>query len=60
MGKHFYAARIYLHYNDPIENNIKIEKIVKFIKGSKLIIAINSYSRSTIWYDVLTKSREKR
>jgi len=55
---HFYAASIYLDYNDPIENSIKtIEKIVKFTKGAKFIIAIDSNSRSTTWYDVLTNSR---
>jgi len=52
MDKHFYAARIYLDYNDPIENNIKtIEKIVKFTKGAKRIIPNDS--NSTTWYDVL-------
>lgn len=49
--KHFYAASIYLSYNDPIEDNIKImEKIVKFTKGAKLIMAIDSNSRSTTWH----------
>jgi len=55
---HFYAASIYLDYNDSIENNIKtIEKMVTFTKGAKLIIAIDSNSRSTTWYYVLTNSR---
>ena len=49
----FYAASIYLDYNDTIGNNIKtIEKIVKFTKGAKLILAIDSNSRSTTWHDV--------
>jgi len=56
---HFYAASIYLDY-DPTEHNIKIiEKIVKFTKGEKLIIAIDSNSLSTTWYYVLTNSRGK-
>jgi hypothetical protein len=60
MDKHFCAASIYLDHNDPIENNINtIEKILKFTKGAKLIIAIDSNSRSRTWYDVLTNSRGK-
>jgi len=56
----FYAASIYLDYNDTIGNNIKtIEKIVKFTKGAKLILAIDSNSRSTTWHDVRTNSRGK-
>jgi len=58
MDKHFYVASIYLDYNDPIENNMKtIEKIVKFTKRAKCIMAIDSNSRSTTLYDVLTNSR---
>jgi hypothetical protein len=57
---HFYAARIYLDYNDPLENNIKtIEKIIKFTKGIKLVTATNSNSRSKTWHDVLTNSTGK-
>ena len=57
---HFYAASIYLDYRDPIENSIKIiEEIVKFTKEGKLIIAMDSNSRSTTWYDVLTNFRGK-
>jgi len=56
---HFYAASIYLDYNDPIENNIKtIENIINFTKKAKLM-TIDSNSCSTTWYDVLTNSRGK-
>ena len=56
----FHAASIYLDYNEPIENNIKpLEKIIKFTKGTKLIIAMDSNSRSTTWHEVLTNSRDK-
>jgi hypothetical protein len=49
-----------MDYNDSIENNIKtIEKIVKFTKGAKIVMAINSNCRSTTWYDVLTDTRGK-
>jgi ribonuclease HI len=57
---HFYAASIYLEYNEPIENNIQtIENIVKFTKGAKLIMGIDSNSRSRTWHDVLTNYRGK-
>jgi hypothetical protein len=57
---HFYAASIYMEYNEPIENNTKtIEKIVKFTKETKLVMAIDSKYCSTTWYDVLTNSRGK-
>jgi hypothetical protein len=42
----FHTARIYLDYNEPIENNIKtLEKILKFTKGAKLITAMDSNSQ---------------
>jgi hypothetical protein len=54
----FHAASIYLDYNEPKENNIKtFEKIINFTKGAKLIIAMDSNSRSITWHDVLTNSR---
>jgi len=57
---HFYASSIYLDYRDPIENSIKtIEEIVKFTKDEKLIIAMESNSRSTTWHNVLTNFRGK-
>ena len=56
----FFAASIYMDYNEPIENNIKyLEKILKFTKGARIIIAMDSNSRSTPWHDVLTNSRGK-
>jgi hypothetical protein len=49
-----------MDYNDSIENNIKaIEKILDFAKREKLILAMDSNSRSTTWYDVTTNSRGK-
>ena len=54
----FYAASIYMDYNATIDINFKrIEEIITFIKGAKLIIATDSNSRSTAWYDVTTNSR---
>jgi hypothetical protein len=61
VGKiHFYAASIYFDYHEPIENSIRqLEKILNFIKGEKIVIAMDSNSRSTTWHDVLTNSRGK-
>jgi hypothetical protein len=57
----FYAASIYFDYNELMEDNIKtLEKIVKFTKGAKIIIGMDSNSRSTTWHDVLTNSRGKQ
>jgi endonuclease/exonuclease/phosphatase family metal-dependent hydrolase len=36
-----------------------LEKILKFTKGTKLIIATDSNSRSMTWHDMLTNSRGK-
>ena len=36
-----------------------MEKILKFTEGAKIIIAMDSNSRSTTWHDVLTNSRDK-
>jgi len=44
----FYAASAYMEYNDAIENCLrKTEKILEFTKGVKIIMAIDSNSRST-------------
>ena len=58
MDASFYAASIYLDYNEPIGNNIRTLEKIKFTKGAKLI-AMDSNSRSTTWHDVLTNSRGK-
>jgi len=59
MGQEtFYAASAYMEYNDAIENSFKkIERILEFTKGVKLIMAIDSNSRSTTWHDVTTNVR---
>jgi SAM-dependent MidA family methyltransferase len=49
MGRDsFYAASIYMEYTAAIENSFKkIERILDFTKGHKIIMAIDSNSRST-------------
>jgi len=60
MYAYMYVASIFLDYNPPVESNIKtLEKVIKFTKGAKRIIAMKSNSRSTIWHEVLTNSRSK-
>ena len=41
----FYAASIYFDFNEPIGNNIKtVERILKFTKGKKLLLAMDTNS----------------
>jgi hypothetical protein len=56
----FYAASIYFNIEDPIAHNVKtVDRILQFTKGKKLVLAIDSNSRSTTWHDVLTNHRGK-
>jgi hypothetical protein len=57
----YYAASIYMDYNETIDRNFeRIGKILKFIKGAKLIIATNSNARSTSWHGSITNNRGKQ
>ena len=57
----FYAASIYMDYNATIDNDFKrIEEILTFTKGEKLIIATDSNSRSTVWHDTTTNNRGRQ
>jgi endonuclease/exonuclease/phosphatase family metal-dependent hydrolase len=50
-----------MDYNETIDGNFKrIENIITFIKGAKLIIATDSNARSTAWHDVTTNNRGKQ
>ena len=54
----FYGASSYMEYNDAIENSFKkIERVLEFTKGVKIIMAIDRNSRSTTWHDVITNVR---
>jgi hypothetical protein len=59
MGQEtFYAASAYMEYSDAIENSFKkIERILEFTKGVKIIKAVDSNSRYNLWYDVTTNTR---
>ena len=57
----FLAASMYFDFTDQIENNFnKIDAILQFAKGEGTLIAIDSNSRSTTWYDTLTNTRGKK
>jgi len=46
-----------MDYNESIENNFQtLENILEFTEGTKLIIAMDSNTRSTTWHDVTTNS----
>jgi hypothetical protein len=51
---------MYLDLNEEIDNNTaKIDETVQYSKGSGILIAMDSNSRSTIWHDNQTNSRGK-
>jgi len=48
-------------YNEEIDNSLKkIETILQFTKGEKLIMVADSNSRSTTWNDKITTPRGKK
>jgi hypothetical protein len=54
----YYVASICMDYTATIDNDLKrIEKILTFTKGEKLIIGTDSNCRSTAWHDRTTKDR---
>ena len=58
--KTFYAASVYMDYNETIENNFQtLENVLEFTEGAKLIITMDSNARSTTWHEVITNNRGK-
>jgi hypothetical protein len=56
----FYAASVYMDYNESIETNLRtLEQILDFTEGAKLILATDSNARSTTWHDNITNNRGK-
>ena len=52
---------MYFDCADQIENSFTIiDEILRFAKGEGTLIAIDSNSRSTTWYDILTNIRGKK
>ena len=51
-------SSMYFDIEHPIDTDLeKIDKFLKFTKGEGVLIAMDSNSRSTTWYDTLTNSR---
>ena len=53
----FYAASVYFDYNEPIDIIKRVERILKFTKWKKTLLAIDSNSRSTTRQDIKNKPR---
>jgi hypothetical protein len=54
------AASIYFDINEEIDKKTaKVDEILRCSKGSGILIAMDSNSRSTAWHDSLTNSRGK-
>jgi hypothetical protein len=52
---------MYFDTEDQIENNFsKIDAILQFAKGEKILIATDSNSRSMTWHDIIMNSRGKK
>jgi len=49
-----------MDYKEEMYNSQKIESILKFTKGGKLIMEVDSNSRSTMWNDKITNPRGKK
>jgi hypothetical protein len=57
----FFAASMYFDTEDQTENNLpKIDTLLQFAKGGRILIAADSNSRSTTWHDKFTNSRGKK
>jgi exonuclease III len=53
----FFAASMYFDLEDQIENNFtKKDELMRFVKGGRILIAVNSNSRSKTWHDSKTNS----
>jgi len=51
---------MYLDIEEQIENSLtNIDEILQFAKGTRILIAADSNSRSKTWHDKITNSRAK-
>jgi hypothetical protein len=52
---------MYFDIEDQIEKNFtKIDAILQFAKGGRILISTDSNSRSTTWNDIITNPRGKK
>jgi hypothetical protein len=56
----FYTAIMYFDYKEQIENKFhKMDEIMRFINGGRILIAADSNARSKTWYDVINSRGRK-
>ena len=59
-GLTFYGASLYLRIDSDIERDLETtEDILQLTKGEGLIITIDSNTRSKLWFDTYTNTREE-
>jgi hypothetical protein len=57
----FFAASMYFDLEDQIENNFnKMDELMQFVKGGRILITVDSNSRSKMWHDFKTNSRGRK
>jgi len=51
----YHAASVYMEHKEQIDTKLqKLERMIEFTKGAKLIIAVDSNARSAAWHDTKT------
>ena len=57
-GMSFLAANMYFDIDDQIQNNLKeMNKLVRFAKEGRILIAVHTNARSKPWQDAKTNAR---
>jgi len=57
-GLNFYGGSLYFSIDCEIKRDIEsLEEIIQLTRGKGLLLSIDSYSRSKLWYDTITNQR---
>lgn len=57
----FFAASMYFDLKNQIENNFtKMDALLQFANGGRILIAADSNARLTTWHDVITNSQGRK
>jgi hypothetical protein len=52
---------MYFHHKEQIENKFhKMDEMMRFINGGRILITVDSNARSKTWYDVIKNSRGRK
>ena len=52
---------MYFDLEDQVENNFtKMDGLMRFVKGGRILIVVDSNARSKTWHDVKTNSRGRK